>query len=112
MSDEVSNEANATGSLAEQLKEAQLATKREQNRKLKRENDIAEGLLVSADEVQHRVATAANEFRAGTEFRKAAEAVRRDVLANCPAEARDAVMGALDAGLERLRERVSRALEG
>ena len=85
----------------------QLANEKEKHRKAKRENDIAEGKLVSADDVQARIATAANEFRSGT------ETLRRDVLAGIDNHGeRQAVAAALDAGLERLRERVSGALGG
>ena len=105
VSDKESNEAIAEGSLTEQLKQADLAMKREKDRKIKRENDIAEGKLVSADDVKARIATAANEFRSGT------ETLRRDVLASCPDEGRDAVAAALDAGIQRLRERVSSVLD-
>ena len=66
---------------------------------------MADGQFVPKGEWEARKATA------GVEFRKAAEALRRDVLASCPDGSRDAVAAALDAGLERLRERMSVALD-
>ena len=66
---------------------------------------MADGQFVPKPEWEARKA------KAGVEFRKAAEALRRDVLANCPDEAREAVAAALDAELERLRERLSGALD-
>ena len=94
------------GSVHEQLARENLELKREGRRKAKRENDIADGLVVPGDVVQSRIGAAANAFRVD------AEAWRRDLGNACPAAARDAVLAEFDAGLERMRARVSEALAG
>ena len=74
--------------------------------KLDRENRQALGDLVERESVEARHRAAATEMRRGV------EAMRRDLLAAVPVEAADLVGAAYDAGAERLRERVARALAG
>ena len=94
------------GGVHEQLARENLALKREGRRKAKRENDLADGLVVQAEDIQARIGAAGNAFRVD------AEAWRRDLGNACPADARAAVLAEFDAGLERLRTRVSEALGG
>jgi len=69
-----------------------------------RKNGLEAGTLVTRDDlaVCHRTA--------GVEMRKGCEVLRRAVVASVPAKDRPRVRAALDTELERLRERVGRAL--
>lgn len=101
-------DAGARMDLREKKAAASYVKTREEARRLKRENDVTEGQLMPVEDFNGRITAAANELRSS------AETLRRDVLATVPTRARHrkAVREALDAGLDRLRERVAGALGG